>query len=410
MTSKTTLCSSLGLLLLWASAASGAPPLDQRVLEIKACGLAAERSVARAERALAAAEHAAAGVLPNPRLEAQHLRTLSGATDRETIVGVAVPFVVSGRTGLLREAAGARAHEADATVRARRFEAVVEARKLWTSAVLAQARYEVALRQQRALDDLAKAMAGLARGGEAARYDSLRQEVEARAHRQTVVRFQAQAAASRGALEAWLGQSVSLPALDSSGLLSPDARQRPPAEHPNLASLRASARASELSARAARRRAVPDPEIFAGYRQVDVESATGRGVAIGLTLPLVVFDRGQGDAERAQASALRARAQLEVEKRRLDAASRAELERLRVLELGLGAVEQSAKQAAELRDGARKLYAAGEISITELLDAFRSAESAELARLDTLEQLAVARIELSRATGSGLQRACEGSP
>jgi outer membrane protein, heavy metal efflux system len=406
MISKTTACSSLAL-LLWAGSAAAAPPLDQRALVQKACRAPAEQSRARAERAIASAERASAGVAPNPRLEAQHLRTLDGPKDRETIVGLAVPFVVSGRRGLLRDAAGARGREAEASVRAARFEALIAAQRLFASAVIEQERQAVLARQQSALDDLAAAVAKLARGGETARHDALRQSLEARAHRHSLARTRARAAAARSALEAWLGEPVTLPALEQSGLAGPRALSAGAAEHPQLASLRASARASELEAQAARRRSIPDPELFAGYRQLDVEGATGRGIALGLSVPLPLFDHGQGEARRAEAQALRARAEHAAEKRRLDTTSRAELGRLRVLEAELGRDEQNARDAGELRDGARKLYAAGEASVVEVLDAYRAAEAAELSQIDTIEELALARIELKRAIGGGLERACD---
>jgi cobalt-zinc-cadmium efflux system outer membrane protein len=393
-------------LFVCASSAAAAPSLDQRTLVQKACRAPVEQSLARAERAVASAEHASAGVAPNPRLEAQHLRTLDGPKDRETVVGLAVPIVVSGRRGLLRDAADARSREAEATLRALRFDAIAEAQRLFVRAVVEQARQDLLARQQGALDALAAAVAELARGGEAARYDSLRQNLEARAHRQSLVRARAQAAASRNALEAWLGERVAVPSLEQSGLASSVPRAPAASEHPALASLRASAQASDIESRAARRRSIPDPELFAGYRQVDVEGATGRGIALGLSLPLPFFDQGQGEARRAEASALRARAALAAEKRRLQTVLRAELARLRVLEGELGQGEQNARDAGELRDGARKLYAAGEASVAELLDAYRAAEATELARLDTIEEIALARIELARATGSSVERAC----
>ena len=397
---KTTLRSSaLVMALAWAAGASAAPPLTRQAIEAKACSRSTEQSLARAARATAAAERANAGVAPNPRIEAQHLRTLDGPKDRETVVGLSVPFVVSGRRGVLADAARARGREADAGVRARRFEVLVEARRLFARAVLAKAKADVLARQQQALDALVRAMAELARGGEAARYDTLRQSLEVRAHRQTLVRASAEAAAAKEALESWLGEDVTLPDLERSGVLAADTKALGENEHPSLQSLRASAQASELEARAARRLAVPDPEVFAGYRQVDVEGATGRGIALGLTVPLPLFDHGQGEAARADAAAARARAELAFERRRNETAKRAELRRLAALRPEVDRAAASAREAEELREGARKLYAAGELSVVELLDAYRAAEAADLARLEVLEDVALSRVELARARG-----------
>ena len=54
------------------------------------------------------------------------------------------------------------------------------------------------------------------------------------------------------------------------------------------------------------------------------------------------------------------------------------------------------------RDKAKQLYAAGELSITELLEAFRAAEEAQLARIELAEEIAAARLGLMRALGTQL--------
>jgi outer membrane protein TolC len=49
-----------------------------------------------------------------------------------------------------------------------------------------------------------------------------------------------------------------------------------------------------------------------------------------------------------------------------------------------------------------QLYAAGEASLTELLDACRVAEEAQLMRLDLVQDIALTRLAVMRAAGSQL--------
>jgi outer membrane protein TolC len=59
-----------------------------------------------------------------------------------------------------------------------------------------------------------------------------------------------------------------------------------------------------------------------------------------------------------------------------------------------------------------QLYAAGEASITELLEAYRVAEEAQLAELALTEHVALTRLQLMRASGTmfdaELDRHCRG--
>jgi outer membrane protein TolC len=76
----------------------------------------------------------------------------------------------------------------------------------------------------------------------------------------------------------------------------------------------------------------------------------------------------------------------------------------------LGSAAQLSADAKVLQVTAQKLYAAGEASITELLEAFRSVEEARLSELKLARDVAEARLGLLRTTGtffdSTLDRLC----
>jgi cobalt-zinc-cadmium efflux system outer membrane protein len=400
-------------LLTLSASARAAPVLTERDGTLRVCNLGPDAAMSRAMRLHGSAEVKAAEVLPNPSLVMQHQRTLSGPSERETIVGLSVPFGVSGRRGLLIEAAAARREQAFAEGDAALFESALAFRAAFSRALMAQARAQISSEQQAALDASSVAIEALAKGGEAAGYDLLRQRVQARSHRASVDVAKARALASRADLASWLETEVELPALDLAALAR--ASTLPPAAGPEpqtrrLQSLLAASRAHELEARAARRRSVPDPELFAGYRTLDGDGDIARGISLSLTIPLTVFDHGQGDAARADAERSLAEAAAEQLERQQGAQVKSARARLQQLSSGIADLGRARTEAEELLRQSQRLYSAGEASITEMLEAFRAAEEARLAELDRVFELVDARLLLMQASGTmfdaELDRAC----
>jgi outer membrane protein, heavy metal efflux system len=396
-----------------AASARAAPVLTEWAGTRQVCSLGPDAALARALRLRGTAEVTAAGVLPNPSLVVQHQRTLSGPAERETIVGLSVPLGVGGRRSLLEDAALARREQAFADADDTLLASAIAFREAYLTALIDQARSDVIAEQQAALEASSVTIEALAKSGEAAGYDLLRQRVQARIHRGLLDAAEARAQASRFRVEAWTNAEVVLPEFDLAALTggtipSPPAEALPP--HRRIQSLKAASRASALEARAARRRWVPDVEVFAGYRGVEGDADVAHGVALGLTIPLTFFDRGQGEAALAEAE----REVLEAAAERLSWEQRAEAKaargRLERLSSGVAELGQARSDARELLTQARRLYSAGESSITEMLDAFRAAEEARLAELDRVLEIALARLSVMRATGTmfdaSLDRAC----
>jgi cobalt-zinc-cadmium efflux system outer membrane protein len=396
-----------------SSPSHAAPPLTEAEGTRRVCSAGVDMRLARALLEQGSAEVTAVGVLPNPSLNVQHQRTASGPEERETIVGLSVPFGVSGRRGLLQQAAAARRDRAKADGAATLFESALAFREAYSLALRDQARVTILSEQQAALEASSKTIEGLAKSGEAARYDLLRQRLQARLHHAEVESARADALASRVKLEAWIEAPVELPQVDLALLANERLSASPPAGEsptPRGQGLRAASRAHAFEARAARRRWVPDPDVFAGYRVVEGTGYTAHGISLSLTLPLTFFDHGQGDAAQADAEqniADAAAAQLERRERAEASSARARLEQL---SSGLPELAQAQRDARELLVQARSLYAAGEASITEMLEAFRVAEQARLAELDRVFEIALARLLLMRASGTlfdeSLDRAC----
>jgi outer membrane protein TolC len=172
-------------------------------------------------------------------------------------------------------------------------------------------------------------------------------------------------------------------------------------------SLRAAARASALEARAARRRWVPDPDAFVGYRVVNGDVNVARGVSLSLTIPLTFFDHGQGVAAQAEAEGRALSASAEILSRQQRAEANAARARLEQLSSGIADLGQARNDARDLLTQAQRLYAAGEASITEMLETFRAAEDARLAELDRVFELALARLAVMRAAGTMFDRSLD---
>lgn len=409
-TRRSRFLSALALALAATGAARAEPLLDELGGAARACRVGPARATARALVARGDAGTKAASVLPNPELVVEHDRILTSGGGHETTAGVGLPLGVGGRRGLAREAAGVRKVAARAEADATLLERALEFRQRFVEVSVADARVAVVEEQQRALDGLAELIRGLAKGGEVAGFDTLRQESQARAHRRVVTSARARARSTRRLLESWAGAPIrAAQDLDQLGggagvQASADAARR--GEHPRVRALEATAQAARLEARAERRRAVPDLGVFLGYRTVTASagggSATGHGFRAGLVVPLPFFDHGQGSAAQADADALVARSSAAELRRENGAVARARGEHLALLEKSRPDADAAARDAGVVRDKARQLYAAGELSITELLDAFRAAEEARLARVDLAEEIALTRLALMRALGTQL--------
>jgi cobalt-zinc-cadmium efflux system outer membrane protein len=395
------------------TSARAAPVLTEEAGTHQVCSQGPDAALARARRLQGNAEVTAADVLPNPSLVVQHQRTLTGPAERETIIGLSVPLSVSGRRFLLQDTAAARREQAFSNAEATLFESALAFREAYLTALIEQARVQILSEQQIALDASSRTIEALAKSGEAARYDLLRQRVQARLHRGLLESAKARALASRSRIEAWTGAEVALPEGEISVLASASAalpQSEAGARTPGVESLMAASRASGLEARAARRRWVPDPEVFAGYRALDGDVEIAHGLSLSLTIPLTFFDHGQGDAARADADREALDASAERLRREQHAEAKAARIRLQQLSSGVADLGQAKSDAHEVLTQAERLYSAGEAGITEMLDAFRAAEEARLAELDRVFEIALARLLVMRASGTmfdaSLDQAC----
>lgn len=368
---------------------------------------------AEAVRGAIDAERGAArtlGAYPNPQVTYLREQTFGALGTGEDYLSVSQVIDLGNRRGLRGEAGDRRANAAAHEGAAARVEAAADARLRF---------YETLYRQERAsalrawIGRIEAALAIVARRtarGDTALYDRRRLE------RERIV-AEGRAQAEEAALDrarARLAVLVGLPD-GSAGGLTLDGSLLPSDEPSPLPALRATARrgprlraveerlrAADLELASAARWWLPDLRLEAGWKGVDA-GPQGRtdGFLLGATLTLPLWDASGGLrlAARGEARALGGRrALLESELSGEVAGLHAEATRL-------------VRAARRFREGARAAsgdlvriatagYQGGEMSLLELLDAYRGAGDDALTALDLDQAARRARVELDRATAT----------
>lgn len=386
------------LSLVIAGESASAQSLSEAEAVRRICRDGPDRAAADALRAAGSAGVEASGLWPNPSLEAGHERLFTGLEESETTVGLRVPLPVGGHLGLQEEAAVARAavHEADAE--GLLLGAALALRAELLGASVARARREVLGDHAKTVEGLAATIDGLIAGGERAPYDRLRTQAELRAIASLAEAASADYVTRAERVRAWVGAPVEIDALEPRALSAPTGKTSEPP--PALRALAATAEASGAEARAAERRWVPVPELFAGYRTVSAGASTGHGMSFGLSLPLTFFDHGQGAARKAEAERALAIAELGRRERDLTAGQAAISAARMAHAQALARADEAVAAAALLTTQARRLYAAGEASIVDLHDAYEAQLTAELGRVEVLAHLAELTLDEMRTRGT----------
>lgn len=360
--------------------------------------------LARGAVQAAEADVTAARLYPNPTLDYSRER-LSGTPDSvEQSWMLGQTFDVSGRRGLLREAARRRVAAVAAGNSSRQLEMAAEIRHSFHEALFRQETIRATEAWTRHFAQVEAMVGKLARAGEASGYDRRRLARE----RQTAdVRLAAERAEHERVL-ARLAALTGLPAAPTlRGELLP--APLPPADtaraaidqRPDLQALSRRAEAAELEGRAARRGAIPDVTVGVGPKWEDNGVTRENGVAFSVSVPLPVFDRQQAGRQRAAAESLQARAEYALARRRAEGellGLTRQVEGLRTAAADYRA--RAVAASAELLRIAESAYRGGESSLLELLDAYRGALETETTALELEQRARAARIEYDLLTGN----------
>ena len=401
-----TLVLSAALVAGMAPASAGAQTVSLTESQLLA-QLAAETPQVRAARAgvdVAQAERLIAGRWPNPRVSVNR-EAVAGISEAMVTVSQVLP--ITGTRQLDINAAASRVDAASSRADARLRRLRADLRLAFTDLWAAQLRERELVRSGEQLRDLAEVLGRREAAGEAAGFDTLR------AHREVihVEADRATAAADRARAQAIVASFLATPpgvaAVEAVGT-DPARRALPTLDelieeaersHGELVALDRELDAAGYAERAAARRSIPAPEIVAGTKSSSAGGGDlGSVISVHVAVPL--FDRARAERAAAQARSRQLRAESEALRRTLRAQvtawyaavaeRRAIAARFRVaVATDVGQIERIAQVS----------YEAGEGSILELLDAYRTALAART-RLVTLDAaVREAEIELEFVSG-----------
>jgi len=356
-----------------------------------------------------------AGRWPNPRVNWDR-QSVAGVT--EHLVTVSQSLSITGRRGLDVQAASARVAASSNRVddESRRLRA--DLRLTFADLLAAQVREQQLTTALDRLRELADVLAKREAAGDAAGFDRLRAgrevlDVEADRVVAAIERARAQttlatffADVTDPSLIAAVGGSTPPVPVPSFEALMEQAETR----RGELLALRADLEAANLSARAANRSLVPEPEIFVGTKSStasggDIGSVVtigggdiGRVIGVHATIPL--FDRAR--PERALAAARAGQAKARADAFRL--VLRGQIAALRAAVVARREVAtryraEAVSSADQIEHIAQVSYDAGERGILELLDAYRIGSSARVRQAALDAAVRQAEIELEFTSG-----------
>jgi cobalt-zinc-cadmium efflux system outer membrane protein len=375
-----------------------APPLESLTLD-QALTLAenGQPQIAEARALVEAAEGRVqqAGAWPNPEAIAgaqQMPLRGGGANDREYVAGVGLTVPVGGRVAKAREA-----ERLEREIRARGLEATHREIRQRVHSSFAKALYhERALQLQSELARHAARTVDITRtrleSGDALREELARAEMELGRARVDEQRAEAMRAQSLVALAAAMGdatlvvkslrgsleETFEIPTLESLAANLPRLPESEQAE----AGVRASVARLDL----AKSERIPDVKVEALYHRLDASKANT--FDLGVSIPLPLFNRGQGRVKEARAEVAAA----EARSRRTQNEQRVQLHESysmfstalanrRVYQTEVIPYAETARKSAEAR------YAVGDISLAEVLPIRRDWASVQLGYLESLRDV-----------------------
>lgn len=398
---------SVGAALLMAcSSASAQEWTEQAVLSLFEQQSPMKRET-RAAAAAAVEEMRGRSLWPNP--VALYTRETVGFTE---FVQGEQQLPISGRLALARKAMEPARQSAEADGEARIWAIRSSLRAAFYRSLAAQ-QQEVFLQGSLAeIRSVIELLATREREGEGSRYDRIRVQRETADLEADIAIARALARGERALLLTYLPQATSIPrvagemetrnltvGLDSVAEQALNRRAEFRAQQARLAQL-------SLEQQAADRQRIPEPSITAGLKRTQTGIGqlgalqNGSGAAIGISIPLPIFNKGQTEVARLSAEQDRIRAQREVLSQQIRATVAGAHEVFVTRKAALAAFDQAiADSGEELLRTARLGFQEGELGILQLLDAYRLKRQTSMRRLELQLALKESEIELSRAAG-----------
>lgn len=353
----------------------------------------------------------AAGAYPNPSLSGTAGRGAirdpsTGARITERTVTLEQPLEWTGKRQARQEAANAGVAGASAALDETRLTLIADVKVAFYSLLFAQRDAELAAQNVTSVEEVLRTVKARVAAGEATSFDTMKAGVEVQKAQKEVARAQNALLVAKSRLNTLtagaLGKQFSIQGdfqspkqeLDLDRLTAQAFEQ-----HPTVRRLAKLAEQAEHTVRFERESRVPNISVQGQYhREAGDESMTA-----GLSVPLPLWYRRQGEIEtalgtkhRAEAERLRAQNELEQAITQYAQEVRTAQDQLHVFETGL------LKQAEQTLTVARTSFRQGAASLLDVLDAQRVYRQTLLEYAQVRADLSIAFVRLERSLGAPL--------
>jgi outer membrane protein, heavy metal efflux system len=343
---------------------------------------------------------------PNPIVSIEHERLSAAAgSSKESSLMLSQSLDISGRRALGIEAAETRMQATKFEVKSLQLKTIIDVRRTFADTLYRQQQLDAHKTWLERITSITAIVSKLADGGEASGYDKRRLEREVQIAQSKLDAAEADTSRSRAYLAGLVARTIA-----ASNRLDGDLIPEPPPaletlasrieHHPDFASLAAQTSAFERDREAAKRLKVPDVTLGIGTKQVREPGFSDNGLMLSMSIPIPVFNSGQAQEQEAKSKALMSQAEHSTKLSRAQAELAGvwyQVTQLRAAALSFQNSSMEASQA--LSHIAETSYRAGEGSLLELLDAYRSELEATAIKLDLSLRARLARIELDALTG-----------
>ena len=323
-----------------------------------------------------------AGLRPNPELEAEFenfggSKDFSGTQSLETTLSLAQTFPLGGDIERRRELAGLQAQLAGWDYEAARLEVLSKVTERYLVLLGAQRQLALAREELTLVEQVRDATDRRIRAGDAPPIDAARSSVPVATAQVQLKRAQRQLQAARRLLALmWAAPEASFELAEG----SLDSLQVPPRPEQLAALLSANPQvarwAVEISARRAEAalaeaEAIPDITARAGVKYDNADDASA--LVVGISLPIALFDRRQGDVLAARFGANAAAEQRRAAERRVEAAlSRAYARMAGGFDEAMAIRDIALPPANEAFKFTRRAFESGDLALIDVLDAERT--------------------------------------
>lgn len=356
---------------------------------------------------VAKAELKAARVLPNPTINLAILYLNSGFNQNGVstyYANVTIPFLIAGQRHSRMKTAKAGLNLTEAEIKTGYQAIILEARQEFVALLAEQERLRLLDKSLSDMDRVRMLVEERKRSGYESAYDLRRVAVESatwKARRVEVDGEREQTAASLGIL---LGEPTYHPWAEdkfSPMNLKPNQEEMWKTAEEGSPVLQVARRQEDFTQRGirqAKREAWPVPSITAGT--VIINNYYSVSTTVGLTMPIPIFDFGQGNLARARAQnklAVQQKQQIENETKG------ALIRSAKILDHRTHALHsyesEVLAQIPQLQEMAEDSFRSGQSSLIELLDATRARVEIQLEHIDHLEAVILAELDVLFLTG-----------